>query len=119
MISRTVLKTAGLLIVSNTFMTFAWYAHLRNLSDRKWYIAAVLSWGIAFFEYMFMVPANRIGSSELSLAQLKILQEVITLTVFVPFVVLYMRQPLRLDFLWAALCIVGAVFFMFRSHGIS
>jgi uncharacterized protein len=117
--SRTLLKTAGLLIISNTFMTFAWYAHLRNLSDRKWYIAAVLSWGIAFFEYMFMVPANRIGSSELSLAQLKILQEVITLTVFVPFVVLYMRQPLRLDFLWAALCILGAVFFMFRSHGIS
>jgi uncharacterized protein len=117
--SRTLLKTAGLLVISNTFMTFAWYAHLRNLSDRKWYIAAVLSWGIAFFEYMFMVPANRIGSSELSLAQLKILQEVITLTVFVPFVVLYMRQPLRLDFLWAALCILGAVFFMFRSHGIS
>jgi uncharacterized protein (DUF486 family) len=119
MISRTLVRTTGLLLVSNTFMTFAWYAHLRNLSDRKWYIAAVLSWGIAFFEYMFMVPANRIGSSELSLAQLKILQEVITLTVFVPFVVLYMRQPLRLDFLWAALCIVGAVFFMFRSHGIS
>ena len=117
--SRTLVRTAGLLIVSNTFMTFAWYAHLRNLSDRKWYIAAVLSWGIAFFEYMFMVPANRIGSSELSLAQLKILQEVITLTIFVPFVVLYMRQPLRLDFLWAALCILGAVFFMFRSHGIS
>ena len=119
MISRTLVRTTGLLLVSNTFMTFAWYAHLRNLSDRKWYIAAVLSWGIAFFEYMFMVPANRIGSSELSLAQLKILQEVITLTVFVPFVVLYMRQPLRLDFLWAALCIVGAVFFMFRSHGVS
>jgi uncharacterized protein len=119
MISRTLVRTTGLLLISNTFMTFAWYAHLRNLSDRKWYIAAVLSWGIAFFEYMFMVPANRIGSSELSLAQLKILQEVITLTVFVPFVVLYMRQPLRLDFLWAALCIVGAVFFMFRSHGIS
>ena len=119
MISRTLVRTTGLLLISNTFMTFAWYAHLRNLSDRKWYVAAVLSWGIAFFEYMFMVPANRIGSSELSLAQLKILQEVITLTVFVPFVVLYMRQPLRLDFLWAALCIVGAVFFMFRSHGIS
>ena len=119
MISKPLVRTTGLLIVSNTFMTFAWYAHLRNLSDRKWYIAAVLSWGIAFFEYMFMVPANRIGSSELSLAQLKILQEVITLTVFVPFVVLYMRQPLRLDFLWAALCILGAVFFMFRSHGIS
>jgi uncharacterized protein (DUF486 family) len=115
----TFLRTAGLLIVSNTFMTFAWYAHLKNLSDRKWYIAAVVSWGIAFFEYMFMVPANRIGASEYSLAQLKILQEVITLTVFVPFVLLYMRQPLRLDFLWAALCILGAVFFMFRSHGLS
>ena len=115
----TILRTAGLLIVSNTFMTFAWYAHLRNLSDRKWYIAAILSWGIAFFEYMFTIPANRIGSTEYSLAQLKILQEVITLTVFVPFVVLYMRQPLRLDFLWAALCILGAVYFMFRSHGIT
>jgi uncharacterized protein len=117
--NSTFLRTAGLLIVSNTFMTFAWYAHLKNLSDRKWYIAAILSWGIAFFEYMFMIPANRIGSTEYSLAQLKILQEVITLMVFVPFVVLYMRRPLRLDFLWAALCIVGAVFFMFRSHGIS
>jgi uncharacterized protein (DUF486 family) len=115
----TFLRTAGLLIVSNTFMTFAWYAHLRTLSDRKWYVAAILSWGIAFFEYMFMIPANRIGSTEYSLAQLKILQEVITLTVFVPFVVLYMRQPLRLDFLWAALCILGAVYFMFRSHGIT
>ena len=117
--NSTFLRTAGLLIISNTFMTFAWYAHLKNLSDRKWYIAAILSWGIAFFEYMFMVPTNRIGSSEYSLAQLKILQEVITLTVFVPFVVLYMRQPIRLDFLWAALCILAAVFFMFRSHGIS
>lgn len=117
--NSTFLRTAGLLIVSNTFMTFAWYAHLKNLSDRKWYIAAILSWGIAFFEYMFMIPANRIGSTEYSLAQLKILQEVITLMVFVPFVVLYMRQPLKLDFLWAALCILGAVFFMFRSHGIS
>ena len=116
--NSTFLRTAGLLIVSNTFMTFAWYAHLKNLSDRKWYIAAVLSWGIAFFEYMFMVPANRIGSADMSLAQLKILQEVITLMVFVPFVVLYMKQPLRLDFLWAALCILGAVFFMFRSHGV-
>ena len=117
--NSTFLRTAGLLIISNTFMTFAWYAHLRNLSDRKWYIAAAVSWGIAFFEYMFMVPANRIGSTEFSLAQLKILQEVITLTVFVPFVLIYMRQPLRLDFLWAALCILAAVFFMFRSHGIS
>jgi uncharacterized protein (DUF486 family) len=117
--NSTFLRTAGLLIISNTFMTFAWYAHLRNLSDRKWYVAAILSWGIAFFEYMFMIPANRIGSADMSLAQLKILQEVITLAVFVPFVVLYMRQPLRLDFLWAALCILGAVFFMFRSHGVS
>ena len=117
--SITFWRTAGLLVISNTFMTFAWYAHLRNLSDRKWYIAAILSWGIAFFEYTFMIPANRIGSTEMSLAQLKILQEVITLTVFVPFVLLYMRQPLRLDFLWAALCILGAVFFMFRSHGVS
>jgi len=117
--NATFLRTAWLLIVSNTFMTFAWYGHLRNLSDRKWYVAAILSWGIAFFEYMFMIPANRIGSTEYSLAQLKILQEVITLTVFVPFVVLYMRQPLRLDFLWAALCILGAVYFMFRSHGIT
>src|SRR5450756_1048529 len=119
LMNSTFLRTAGLLIISNTFMTFAWYAHLKNLSDRKWYIAAILSWGIAFFEYMFMVPANRIGSSEYSQAQLKILQEVITLTIFVPFVVLYMRQPIRLDFLWAALCILAAVFFMFRSHGIS
>jgi uncharacterized protein (DUF486 family) len=97
-------------------MTFAWYGHLRNLSDRKWYIAAVLSWGIAFFEYMLMVPANRIGSEVLSLPQLKIIQEVITLSVFLPFAVIYMKQPMRLDFLWAALCIVGAVFFMFRGH---
>src|SRR5450756_2756053 len=119
LMNSTFLRTAGLLIISNTFMTFAWYAHLKNLSDRKWYIAAILSWVIAFFEYMFMVPANRIGSTEMSLAQLEILQEVITLTVFVPFVVLYMRQPIRLDFLWAALCILAAVFFMFRSHGIS
>jgi uncharacterized protein (DUF486 family) len=117
--NSTFVRTAGLLIISNTFMTFAWYAHLKNLSDRKWYIAALLSWGIALFEYMFMIPANRIGSTEYSLAQLKILQEVITLTVFIPFVVLYMRQPLRLDFLWAGLCILGAVYFMFRSHGIS
>ena len=117
--NSTFLRTAGLLIISNTFMTFAWYGHLKNLSGRKWYIAALLSWGIAFFEYMFMIPANRIGSTEYSLAQLKILLEVITLTVFIPFVVLYMRQPLRLDFLWAGLCILGAVYFMFRSHGIS
>jgi uncharacterized protein len=110
------LRTASLLIISNIFMTFAWYAHLRNLSNRPWYIAVVLSWGIALFEYMFMIPANRIGATQLSLSQLKILQEAITLTVFVPFAVFYMRQPPRLDFLWAALCIVGAVFFMFRGY---
>jgi uncharacterized protein (DUF486 family) len=110
------LRTASLLIISNIFMTFAWYGHLRNLSDRKWYIAALLSWGIALFEYMFMIPANRIGATELTLPQLKILQEAITLVVFVPFAVLYMRQPPRLDFLWAGLCTVGAVYFSFRRH---
>ncbi|MGZ3557311.1 MAG: DMT family protein [Gemmatimonadaceae bacterium] len=112
----TLLKTASLLIISNIFMTFAWYGHLRNLSDRKWYIAVVVSWGIALFEYTFMIPANRIGATELSLPQLKILQEAITLVVFVPFAAIYMRQPPRLDFLWAGLCILAAVFFMFRGH---
>jgi uncharacterized protein (DUF486 family) len=112
------LRTASLLIVSNIFMTFAWYGHLRHLGDRKWYIAAVLSWGIALFEYMFMIPANRIGATELTLSQLKILQEAITLLVFLPFAVFYMRQAPRLDFLWAGLCIVGAVFFMFRGHSV-
>ncbi len=111
------LKTTGLLILSNLFMTFAWYAHLRNLSDRKWYIAALVSWGIALFEYLLQVPANRIGYTAYSLGQLKILQEVITLAVFVPFAVLYMKEQLRLDFLWAGLCIMGAVYFIFRSHG--
>jgi uncharacterized protein (DUF486 family) len=96
-------------------MTFAWYAHLRNLSDRPWYVAAVVSWGIALFEYLLQVPANRIGYTALSLSQLKILQEVITLLVFAPFAVLYMRQPLKLDYVWAALCLVGAVYFVFRS----
>jgi uncharacterized protein len=113
------LRTASLLIISNIFMTFAWYGHLRNLHDRKWYIAVLISWGIALFEYMFMIPANRIGATQLSLPQLKILQEAITLVVFVPFTVLYMRQAPRLDFLWAALCIVGAVFFMFRGHPVA
>ena len=108
------LRTVILLAISNTFMTFAWYAHLRNLSDRKWYIAALASWGIAFLEYMFQVPANRIGYTVCSLGQLKILQEVITLAVFVPFALLYMNQPLRLNFLWAGLCMVGAVCFMFK-----
>ena len=98
-------------------MTFAWYAHLKNLSDRPWYIAAMVSWGIALFEYLLQVPANRIGFTTLSLGQLKIMQEVITLAVFAPFAVMYMKEPLKLDYLWAALCIVGAVYFVFRSHG--
>jgi uncharacterized protein (DUF486 family) len=96
-------------------MTFAWYAHLRDLSHKPWYLAALVSWGIALFEYLLQVPANRIGYTAMSLPQLKILQEVITLVVFAPFAVLYMRQPLRLDHLWAALCLLGAVYFMFRS----
>ena len=111
-----ILRTAGLLVLSNIFMTFAWYAHLKNLSDRPWYIAALLSWGVALFEYMLQVPANRIGYTALTLGQLKILQEVITLLVFVPFAFFYMKQPLRLDFLWAGLCILGAVYFVFRGH---
>lgn len=110
-----VAQTTLLLLGSNVFMTFAWYAHLKNLNDRPWWIAALVSWGIALFEYMLQVPANRIGYSVLSLGQLKILQEVITLGVFIPFAVLYMREPFKLDYLWAALCMVGAVYFMFRS----
>jgi hypothetical protein len=110
-----VLQTALLLTASNVFMTFAWYAHLKNLNDRPWWIAALASWGIALFEYLLQVPANRVGHRELDLAQLKILQGAITLTVFVPFVVYYMRQPLKLDYLWAGLCILGAVYFIFRS----
>ena len=111
-----VLRTVGVLILSNVFMTFAWYAHLKNLSDRPWYVAALVSWGIALFEYLLQVPANRIGYGTLTLGQLKIIQEAITLAVFVPFAVSYMRQPLRLDFLWAALCMCGAVFFVFRGQ---
>ncbi len=112
-----IIYRAGLLLVcSNVFMTFAWYAHLRNLAHKPWWIAALVSWGIALFEYLLQVPANRIGYTMLSLGQLKILQEVITLAVFVPFAVFYMRQPLRWDFLWAGLCILGAVFFMFRGQ---
>ena len=112
----TILPTVLLLIASNLFMTIAWYAHLRNLADRPWYVAAIVSWGIALFEYLLQVPANRIGYSALTLGQLKIMQEAITLAVFVPFAFLYMKQPLRLDFLWASLCILGAVYFMFRGH---
>jgi uncharacterized protein (DUF486 family) len=108
-------RTIILLTLSNVFMTFAWYAHLKNLGAKPWYIAALASWGIALFEYLLQVPANRIGYTELSLPQLKILQEVITLAVFVPFVILYMKQPLKWDYLWAALCMMGAVYFMFRK----
>ena len=107
--------TVFLLMLSNVFMTFAWYAHLRELSAKPWMVAVLVSWGIAFFEYMLQVPANRIGYHVMSLGQLKILQEVITLSVFVPFAVLYMKEPLNLDYLWAGLCILGAVFFIFRS----
>lgn len=110
-----VFKTVLLLGLSNVFMTFAWYAHLKNLSDKPWYVAALLSWGIALFEYLLQVPANRIGYTSLSLGQLKILQEVITLSVFLPFAIFYMHQPPKLDFLWAGLCLMGAVYFMFRT----
>jgi uncharacterized protein len=108
-------RTIILLALSNVFMTFAWYAHLKHLGQRTWLLAALVSWGIALFEYLLQVPANRIGYTVMSLPQLKILQEVITLAVFVPFVLLYMRQPLKLDYLWAALCMVGAVYFIFRD----
>jgi uncharacterized protein (DUF486 family) len=104
-----------LLVASNVFMTFAWYAHLKNFNGRAWYVAALVSWGIALFEYLLQVPANRIGHTALTLPQLKILQEVISLAVFVPFVIYYMRQPLKLDYLWAACCMLGAVYFMFRK----
>ena len=110
-----VVVSAGLLVLSNVFMTFAWYAHLKNLASKPWWIAALASWGIALFEYLLQVPANRIGFGALSLGQLKIMQEVITLLVFVPFAILYMQQPLKLDYLWAGLCILGAVYFIFRG----
>lgn len=109
------LITILLLVCSNVFMTFAWYAHLKNLADKPWLIAALVSWGIALFEYLLQVPANRIGHEVMNVAQLKILQEVITLSVFVPFALFYMKEKLTLDFLWAALCLMGAVFFMFRQ----
>ena len=109
------IQTAGLLALSNVFMTFAWYGHLKNLASKPWWIAALISWGIALFEYLLQVPANRIGAEQFSLAQLKIMQEVITLTVFVPFAVIYMNQPMKLDLLWAALCLCGAVYFVFRG----
>ena len=109
-----IVRTVVLLGLSNVFMTFAWYAHLRNLSGKPWYVAALVSWGIALFEYLLQVPANRIGYTVLSLGQLKILQEAITLAVFVPFAFFYMKEPLRMNFLWAGLCMCGAVYFMFR-----
>ena len=111
----TVATTAGLLVCSNIFMTFAWYAHLKDLRARPLIVAILVSWGIALFEYMLQVPANRIGNGVMNLSQLKILQEVISLTVFVPFALLYMKQPIKLDFLWAGLCIMGAVYFIFRA----
>ena len=109
------LQTVGLLILSNIFMTFAWYGHLKNLSNRAWYVAAIASWGIALFEYLLQVPANRIGHTTLSLGQLKILQEAIALSVFVPFSIFYMKEQLSWNYLYAALCIAGAVFFIFRG----
>ncbi|MBM4151944.1 MAG: DMT family protein [Kiritimatiellaceae bacterium] len=113
--SSPIVHSVCLLVCSNVFMTFAWYAHLRNLAGRHWLIAAFISWGIALFEYVLQVPANRIGYSQLSLPQLKMIQEVVTLSVFVPFSIFYMQQPLKLDYLWAGLCMLGAVYFMFRT----
>ena len=110
-------QTVSLLALSNVFMTFAWYAHLKELSTKPWLVAALVSWGIALFEYLLQVPANRIGFTQFNVGQLKIMQEVITLAVFVPFSIFYLRQPLKLDFLWAGLCMLGAVWFMFRGQG--
>jgi len=109
-------KTLILLTLSNVFMTFAWYAHLKELNDKPWWIAAIVSWSVALLEYLFQVPANRIGFSQYNVGQLKILQEAITLSVFVPFALLYLKQPLKLDFLWAALCVLAAVYFVFRGN---
>jgi uncharacterized protein (DUF486 family) len=115
MTAHPVLLSIGLLALSNVFMTFAWYAHLKEMSAKPWLVAALFSWGIALFEYLLQVPANRIGHTVLTVAQLKIMQEAITLTVFVPFAVWYLKEPLKLDYLWAGLCILGAVYFMFRD----
>jgi uncharacterized protein len=112
---RIAFATVGLLILSNVFMTFAWYGHLRTLADRPWYLAALVSWGVALFEYLLQVPANRIGYSTFTLSQLKIMQEIITLVVFIPFAMRYMGQPFKLNFLWAGLCMIGAIFFVFRT----
>jgi len=108
-------RTVTLLVLSNIFMTFAWYAHLRNLYDKRWFVAALASWGIALFEYLLQVPANRIGYRVLSLPQLKIMQEVITLSVFVPFALLYMNQPIKMNYAWAGVCLLGAVYFIFKA----
>ncbi|MFC7289575.1 hypothetical protein D3C87_230090 [compost metagenome] len=110
-----IVQTVGLLTLSNVFMTVAWYGHLKGLASKPWWIAALISWGIALFEYLLQVPANRIGYTQFSLAQLKIMQEAITLTVFVPFAIVFMDQPFKLDYVWAALCLVGAVYFIFRT----
>lgn len=110
-----IIQTAGLLILSNLFMTVAWYAHLKNYAGKTWWVVAVASWGVALFEYLLQVPANRIGYTQYSLGQLKIMQEAITLTVFVPFAMLYMNQPFKLDYVWAGMCLMGAVYFIFRT----
>lgn len=110
-----VARTALMLVLSNLFMTFAWYGHLKNLQHKSWYVAAVVSWGIALFEYLIQVPANRLGYTQMSLAQLKILQEAVTLSVFIPFALVYMKQPLKTDYFYAGLCILGAVYFIFRG----
>lgn len=112
---QPILISIALLLLSNVFMTFAWYAHLKELSAKPWIVAALVSWGIALFEYLLQVPANRIGYSVLSIGQLKILQEIITLTVFVPFALFYLKEPLKTDYLWAGLCLLGAVYFVFRD----
>jgi len=114
-----ILRTTLLLIASNLFMTYAWYGHLKNQAHKAWYVAALVSWGIALFEYLLQVPANRIGYTALTLGQLKMLQEIIAIGVFVPFAVVYMKQPLKLDFLWAALCLIGAVYFVFRGNAVA
>ena len=114
-----VAQTVVLLILSNVFMTFAWYAHLKELSQRPWIVAALVSWGVALFEYLLQVPANRIGHTAMSVPQLKIIQEVITLSVFVPFSLMYLKEPLKLDYLWAGLCLCGAAYFMFRGYGVT
>lgn len=115
MLANPVITSVILLVCSNVFMTFAWYAHLKELNGKPWIVAALVSWGIALFEYLLQVPANRIGYTVLSVGQLKIMQEVITLAVFVPFSVMYLKEPLKLDYLWAGLCMIGAVYFMFRD----